>query len=94
MTFEWDINKDTINIEKHHISFEQAKEIFIDPLHLSIIDKRYNYNEERWITIGLTRDKKLLTVAHLYFFNDKNEEIIRIISARTTTVKERRQYET
>ena len=92
MRFEWDESKNTINKNKHNISFEEAKEVFDDPLHISLMDKRFNYFEERWISIGQIKNKKLVVVANL-FFDEQGEEIIRIISAREATVHERKQYQ-
>ena len=92
MIFDWDSNKNSENIEKHGISFEQAQEIFLDPLHLSILDERFSYFEERWITMGTTATGEVIVVVHQYFVEDP-EERIRIISARSSTLKERRQYE-
>ena len=92
MNFEWDEIKNRINQEKHGVSFDEAKEIFDDPLHISKLDHRFNYFEERWITIGATKKEKLLVVANL-FFTDDGEEIIRIISARRANNNERRAYE-
>ncbi|MEX1199285.1 MAG: BrnT family toxin [Methylophaga sp.] len=92
MQFEWDDTKNWLNQQKHNISFEQAKEVFDDPLHLSVLDKRFSYFEERWITIGATHNDQILVVANL-FFSDSGEEIIRIISARKATGLEKQQYE-
>ncbi len=92
MKFEWDNNKNEINKNKHGISFEEAKHIFDDPLHIAILDERFNYLEERWISIGQTLGHKVVVAAHLYFDKD-GEETIRIISARYATSHERRQYE-
>ena len=92
MKFEWDDNKNILNIKKHGISFEEASEVFNDPLHIAILDERFNYFEERWITIGQTMKHKIVVAANLYF-NDNGEEIIRLISARPATSSERRQYE-
>lgn len=92
MRFEWDNSKNTINKDKHKISFEEAKEVFDDPLHISILDERFNYFEERWISIGQTHKKKLVVVANL-FFDENGEEVIRIISAREATIHEQKQYE-
>lgn len=92
MRFEWDDSKNTINIKKHNVSFDEAKEIFEDPLHLSVIDKRFNYFEERWITLGQTYNRKLVVVANLYF-DELGVEVIRIISAREATFHEQKQYE-
>lgn len=92
MRFEWDDSKNQMNIQKHRISFEEAREIFDDPLHLSILDERFNYFEERWITIGQTRNHQIVVAANL-FFDEEGEEVIRIISAREATNNERKQYE-
>ena len=92
MRFEWDNNKNEINYKKHGISFEEACEVFNDPLHIAFLDERFNYFEERWITVGKTLKNKIVVTANLYF-DDSGEEIIRIISARPATVSERRQYE-
>ena len=92
MKFEWDINKNTLNIKKHGISFEEAIQVFSDPLHLAVLDERYNYFEERWITLGKIKDEKIVVVAHMYF-DHNNDEVIRLISARKATPAERRQYE-
>lgn len=92
MKFEWDELKNRANTEKHQISFEEAKEVFEDPLHISKLDCRFSYFEERWITIGSTQNENILVVANI-FFDDDGEEIIRIISARKATSKERDFYE-
>ena len=92
MRFEWDSKKNLTNIRKHGVSFEEAQEVFDDPLHIALLDHRFGYFEERWITIGRTEKRRLIVAAHLYF-DDEGEEVIRIISAREATRNERRQYE-
>ncbi len=92
MRFEWDPIKDSKNQQKHGISFSDAREVFDDPLQLSILDERYSYFEERWISVGQTKKSQILVVANL-FFDSNGEEVIRIISAREATSNERQQYE-
>ncbi len=92
MKFEWDEKKNLINQEKHNVSFEEAREVFDDPLQISKLDYRFNYFEERWITVGSTKKYQILVVANM-FFSDEGEEIIRIISARKANTKERQSYE-
>ena len=92
MQFEWNENKNTLNKTKHGVSFEEAQSVFNDPLHISKLDYRFSYFEERWITIGTTSNLELLVVANL-FFSDDGEEIIRIISARHANSNERSIYE-
>ena len=92
MIFTWDDKKNEENEQKHGVSFEQAQEVFYDPLHLSKLDKRFSYFEERWISIGSTSQSEIVVVANLFFDSD-GEEVIRIISARIATSRERKQYE-
>ena len=92
MLFEWDPKKSESNIRKHGISFDEARQVFNDPLHLSILDERFSYFEERWISVGRTAERRILVVVNL-FFNEDGEEVIRIILAREPTSHERRQYE-
>jgi len=92
MKFEWNETKNRLNQEKHGISFEEAKEVFDDALQISKLDHRFNYFEERWITLGATKKEKLLVATNL-FFSEEGEEIIRIISARRANKNERKIYE-
>jgi uncharacterized protein len=91
MRFVWDETKNRANKAKHGISFETAKHVFDDPLHVSIPD-RQEHGEERWATFGLVGLVVLLVVIHTYV-EQNGEEIIRIISARKATRGERAHYE-
>ena len=93
MKFEWDPGKSQSNVVKHGVSFEEAVEVFDDPLHLSILDNRFEYFEERWITVGQSAKRRLLVVVNLFFDRDL-EEVVRIVSAREATKNEQRHYET
>ena len=66
MRIEWDSKKDEINIKKHGISFEQAKETFHDPLHISKLEKRFSYLEEKWIIIGPTVKGEIVVAANFF----------------------------
>ncbi|MCK4515504.1 MAG: BrnT family toxin [Spirochaetaceae bacterium] len=91
MRFEWEAKKNQGNIRKHGVSFEEAREVFDDPLHIALLDERFTYFQERWITIGATKRRRLVVAANLYF-DDHDDEVVRIISAREATINERRQY--
>ena len=52
MGFEWDEEKNRLNVEKHGVSFEEAVNVFND-VHLSRPDTREEYGEVRVITIGM-----------------------------------------
>ncbi len=92
MKFEWNDEKNKLNIQKHQVSFEEAKEVFQDPMHISKLNYRFDYFEERWITLCTTIKDKILVVTNM-FFDENGEEIIRIISARRDNQKERIFYE-
>ena len=91
MRFVWDPEKSRANLRKHHVSFEVAAEVFDDPLHRSIPDRIVD-GEQRWQTLGMVGGVIVLLVAHSYL-DDEEEEVVRIISARKATRKERRDYE-
>lgn len=90
MRFEWDEKKNTRNRTKHGVSFETAVRVFDDLFQLSRQDRRVS-GEERWQTMGMVGNVVLL-VAHTYRV-EKDEEVIRIISARKATSRERYSYE-
>jgi len=90
MFFEWDENKNRINKAKHGIDFRVAATVFGDPHCASRID-RNSAQEERWQTIGVSEGVVLLFVSHTY--QEGEEIVIRIISARLATLRERRLYE-
>ena len=77
--FEWDEDKNIINIQKHGISFNEAKTIFDDEFVLFYPDDEHSQNEERFIAIGESVTEKLLMVCYC---EKENAEIIRLISAR------------
>ena len=91
MRFEWDEAKNRGNRTKHRISFETAKLVFEDPDRVSVQD-RFVEGEDRWQTLGMIGGTVVLLVAHLWWDED-GEEVIRIISARKASSRERRIYE-
>lgn len=89
--FEWDRAKAEINKRKHGVTFEDAMQVFKDPYALAQQD-RIEEGELRWQTIGLVAEVAVLLVAHTVQ-DDEQDEVIRIISARRATRKERTLYE-
>ncbi len=95
MRFEWDVEKELINIEKHGIDFTLASKVFDDP-NFALIQDRIDdeTGEQRWHAIGVAsvdEEAALLVVAHVHR-GQNEEEIIRIISAREASKRERRLY--
>jgi len=85
--YEWDDDKNRINIEKHGVSFERAVQIF-EGFTLSVVDDRFEYGEMREVSIGVVAGAAYLTVAHT-----DREGVTRIISARPATSIERKRYD-
>jgi uncharacterized protein len=93
--FEWDETKNFSNQRKHDVSFEEAIHVFLDPLYVSVYE-RIEDGEERWQTFGLVGGLLLLMVAHTVreeCDDGRLVEVIRIITARAATARERRHYE-
>ena len=92
LVFEWDRRKARTNVQKHGISFEEAKTVFNDPLLLTYPDDLHSEDEARYISIGYSSQPRLLLVVHTEQAT-KSEVQIRIISSRKATRKERQNYE-
>ncbi len=86
MEFEWDENKNRTNLEKHGVDFEQAKKVFFDDFKSEMADNRKDYGEQRLKTVGKSLD---LILSVIYTIR---ETVIRIISARSASSKERNIY--
>jgi uncharacterized protein len=86
----WDKNKNTANIKKHKVSFEEAQTVFYDPITKIAKDPDHSDEEDRFIAVGYSIMDRLLLVVHCY---REGDQIIRVISARKLTNPERRQFE-
>ena len=87
--FEWDENKNQINIRKHGVSFKVAESVFDDNNALYIDDDEHSQEEERFIVIGRCETQKILVVCHCY---RENADVIRLISARKANKLETDYY--
>lgn len=86
--FEWDGHKANVNLQRHGVSFEEATGVFRDPLAYIFDDEWHSVGELREIIIGHSLQYRLLVVC----FTERSG-VIRLISARPATRKERRNYE-
>ena len=93
LIFEWDSRKARANIKKHKVSFDEAKTIFLDPYLITYPDKFHSDYEERYLSIGYSTQNRILLVVHTEQEEIENVLIIRIISSRKATLKERKNYE-
>jgi uncharacterized DUF497 family protein len=88
MNFEWDPKKAAANVKKHGVTFQEAATIFGDPLAITFDDPDHSISENRYISFGLSLQKRLIVVSHAERGNRT-----RIISARLMDRKERKIYE-
>lgn len=84
----WDPRKRVANLKKHGVDFDEAASVFLDPLSTTFPDPDHSHGEQRYVTIGLSSRSRILVVAHV-----DREGVIRIISARRGTRRERRFHE-
>ena len=90
MQFEWDENKNYINIEKHNISFEDATYIWLDKNSFDIYDEKHSSLEEhRWIKFGILKSSLIACVV----YTEINKNKCRIISVFSDKKIERMYYE-
>ncbi|MBT9330586.1 BrnT family toxin [Paracidobacterium acidisoli] len=90
--FEWDEAKAESNRRKHGVTFEEAMIVFDDPNAVFVEDRMVD-GELRWHVIGFAAGTTLLLVAHtLHAAPNESKEIVRLISARPATRRERILY--
>ena len=90
-SYEWDPDKNAVNIEKHGISFEEAITIFNDDFGFTVADIKHSTDtESRFQAVGISCNLHILCVCHCIRNNDQTT---RIISARKATKEEVHMYE-
>ena len=87
MEITWDDNKARINFKKHGITFEEASSVLTSTSAITYEDTKSS--EQRYVTIGFSVLARLLVVVTCY----RDENKLRIISARKANKKERELYE-
>jgi len=91
--FEWDARKAKANIQKHKVSFEEAKTIFNDPHLVTYSDEFHSDREDRFISIGYSTRNRILLAVHTEYQEAEDILVIRIISSRKATTAERKFYD-
>mgnify|MGYP003373784627 FL=1 len=84
--FEWDPDKERLNVRKHKVRFTYAVRVFLDPSRLDVVDDREEYGEERRVTTGRIEERVFVVV-----YTDRGE-VIRLISARKADASEEEDY--
>jgi uncharacterized protein len=85
MDFTWDDKKRASNLAKHGLDFEDARLVFDCPT-FTFPDTRFDYDEERFVTIGLFNSDVVVLV------HTENDHEIRIISMRKGTTNEQKIF--
>ena len=88
LRMQWDAKKAANNLAKHGVSFDEAATVFQDPLGKIVDDPRHSIGEQRYVLLGYSERGRLLAV----MFTDR-AGAVRLISARRTTGRERREHE-
>lgn len=89
LKFTWDQAKARANIKKHGVSFDEAQSVFLDEEARLLDDPDHSEDEDRFILLGMSAAPRLLVVVQAY---RETGGVIRIISARKATPRERRAY--
>lgn len=89
LIFSWDDNKNSENVRKHGVSFEEAQTVFFDEKALEFEDPDHSETEDRFLLLGMSQKLRVLVICHCF---RESESEIRIISARKATAKEQKVY--
>jgi len=87
--FEWDSQKAASNKRKHGVTFEEAKSVFYDDFAIQFFDDESSVFEERFLILGHSNQSRILLICHC---EKESGNLVRIISARKATAKERKPY--
>ncbi|MGB7282890.1 MAG: BrnT family toxin [Candidatus Acidiferrum sp.] len=90
--FSWDALKALNNLKKHGVPFEEAATVFVDPDALDWDDPEHFYSEQRSRRLDSSFTGRILIVVYTRRRLKHGQELIRIISARQATRKERQAY--
>lgn len=88
IVFEWDPDKQQLVSEQRNISFEEACSIFLDYHEVTLVDKRFADNEQRFITIGMSGQARLLVVAWT-----QRQDNVRLITVIKAEKKHEQRYQ-
>jgi uncharacterized DUF497 family protein len=90
--FEWDEEKAAQNLEKHGVSFEEAMSCFYDPEIVMGHDLSHSKGEDRYVGMAKSNAGRILVFVFTMRRKQDGQEVFRIISSRTASKKERKNY--
>jgi uncharacterized DUF497 family protein len=89
LRFEWDDEKEKINVRKHGISFDEARTVFYDEKAIQFFDPDHSEDEDRFILLGVSFKLRTLVVCHCF---RESETVVRLFSARKADRDEEQEY--
>jgi uncharacterized DUF497 family protein len=84
--FDWDAGNERKSSDKHRVSQAEAEQTFFNQPLLVLEDDRHSATERRFHALGRTEAGRRL---HVTFTLRREETLIRVISARDMSVRER-----
>lgn len=87
--FDWDRGNATKSHDKHDVTSAEAEQVFFNQPLIVLADQRHSLAEARYHALGHADGGRLL---HLTFTLRENGMLIRVISARDMSRKERNFY--
>jgi len=89
LAFTWNPAKARANERKHGVSFTEAQTVFVDEQARLLDDPDHSEDEDRFLLLGMSSRLRALVVVHAY---REATGLIRLISARKATPRERAEY--
>ena len=89
LRFEWDKGKETANVKKHGISFDEARTVFYDENAIQFFDPDHSDDEDRFILLGISLRLRIIVVCHCF---RESDTVVRLISARKADSDEENEY--
>lgn len=86
--FDWDEGNREKNLDKHGVSLKECEEVFFNKPQVIYLDQKHSVTEKRYVILGITNLGRQLQIVFT-----QRKKLIRVISARTQSLKERRLYE-
>ena len=86
MRYSYDPKKRAANLKKHGYDFEEAPQVIESKRTVTFEDRRFTYDEQRFITLGMLREDVVVIATA------ETDEEIRLISMRKAERNEQEIY--
>jgi len=86
MRYTHDVRKRAANLKKHGLDFSDAPTVIESDAALTFEDRRFDYGEQRFVTLGVLREKVVVIITA------ETDEEIRVISMRKAERNEEEIY--